>query len=215
MTGSLKQMLCPAPRRYAQELIIKHGLKTGLDIGCGEFSILTELRKSGFKSTGMDASPEMLESAREKHLHDNYMAGQFLTANVGDQYDVVVMSHVIEHFSKEDGERVLEKAEKISARMVYIETPYGYLEQGDVAGNPFQRHLSGWLPVEFGARGYTVFGAGIRGMRGGEGKSLLFAEFITRFIERSTQHLVFRRPSIAGTISAIRLLDENGRNVKI
>jgi len=50
-----------------------------------------------------------------------------------------------------------------------------------------------------------VYGSGIKGLRGSVGKAILFPEAVTRTIERIVSPLVFRMPSISGTISAIKI----------
>ena len=64
--------------------------------------------------------------------------------------------------------------EAISERFIILETPCGFVPQGPEFGNPYQRHLSGWFPHDFEARGYTVTGSlGTRLMRGYMGEPKL------------------------------------------
>ena len=118
------QAVCPSPRRHAQTLIVRKGLETGLDIGCGENSLLSPLRDSGFRSTGGDASAEMLESAKRRNLHDEYIMGDFRNVEVDRKFDVVVLSQVIEHFSREEGLVVLDRAESLARCLVYLENAF-------------------------------------------------------------------------------------------
>jgi SAM-dependent methyltransferase len=208
------QRLCPSPRRYAQELIIRHNLKTGLDIGCGENSMLTPLRRFGFRSTGVDGSEMMLASARERNLHDEYILGDFLKLNLSRQFDVVVMTHVLEHFTREEGLKLLDELETIASRLLYIETPHGFVEQGELDGNLFQRHRSGWHPRDFEARGYSTFGSSPR-IRRPIGQRQALPEFLLRFVERAMRWYYFRRPGKSGDVAAIRLVDENNRVCKV
>src|SRR5262249_45209512 len=94
------QMLCPAPHRFVQRLILERGLKTGLDIGCGESSLLTPLRAYGFQSVGLDAWPEQIDRARALDLHDDYLVGDIRTLTPGRSFDVVVLNHMIEHLPR-------------------------------------------------------------------------------------------------------------------
>ena len=122
---------------------------------------------------------------------------------------MVVLSHVLAHFPRDDALKVLQRGEKIASRLIYIETPFGFLEQVAHDGNTLQRHLSGWYPHDFYARGYSIFGSGHRLLRGPFGKPL-FPENLTRTIELSTQRARFRRPYGSHSISAFRLVDEFG-----
>jgi hypothetical protein len=204
------QSVCPAPKRYLQTLILQHGLKTGLDIGCGEGSPLTSIRGSSFRSTGIDIDLESVERARQLELHDDYIVGDFMSLDLKQTFDVIVMSHVIEHFDRDTGWKVLQRIEEISRHLVYVETPHGFLEQTDYDGNPYQRHLSGWFPHDFQSRGYTVFGSGAKWMRQPMGTHAKLPQAITRNFNRSLQWFYFRRPQHAGTIAGIRFKDKAG-----
>lgn len=208
--SALIQTLCPAPKRHLQGLILRHGLKTGLDIGCGEGSPLTALRGLGFKSTGIDIDAKSIEQARAKDVHDEYMLGDFMTMDLQATFDVIVLSHVIEHFDRDTGWRVLQRLEQLGARLLYVETPNGFIEQTDYDGNPFQRHLSGWFPHDFESRGYTVYGSGPKWLCVPMGNKRLIPSSLRHFISRLLQWHYFRRPSKAGTIAGFRVLDRAG-----
>lgn len=208
------QFLCPVPKRHLQELILKHGLKTGLDIGCGEGSPLTSLREFGFKSTGIDIDAASVERARAKGVHDDYIEGDFMTMKLEQAFDVVVLSHVIEHFDRDTGWRVLQRMEQISRHLVYVETPNGFLEQTDYDGNLFMRHLSGWFPHDFSSRGYAVYGSGPKWLCAPVERKRLMPSSLRRFISRLLQRHYFRRPSKAGIIAGFRFVDDAG-NLRI
>ena len=210
---SWAESLCPAPRRRVQRLIVDLKLKTGLDVGCGAASPLTALRKRGFHSTGLDISSASIQAAKRLDLHDEYVEGDIRDCELQEQYDVITCCHVIEHLPREEGKVLLSRLEKMARHLVYIETPNGFREQ--VSVELPQRHLSGWFSHDFIARGYTVFGSGIKGIRGSYGVTRVLSEPLTRTVERATQWLVFRNPAVAGTIGAVRFRDEHGnfRNV--
>jgi hypothetical protein len=204
------QRLCPAPNRLVQQLILEKGLKNGLDIGCGEHSLLTPLRAYGFHSTGLDIWPDMIEEARLHNRHDDYILGDVRTAAFDRKFDVVVLNHVIEHLPRDEGMGLLRRLETISTKMLVIGTPNGFLEQTAYDGNPFQRHLSGWFPGDFESRGYTVFGSGLRCLRGPEGRSRWLPRTCVRTIDRLLAWYLLRRPRASFSILAVRYLDENG-----
>jgi hypothetical protein len=206
-----KQLLVPSPKRHLQTLIATLGLKTGLDIGCNVQSPLTPLRGlNGFQSTGLDAYAPAIETARCLNLHDEYICADARDLGVGLKFDVVVASHIIEHLKREDGFELLLKMESLATRIVYVETPYGFLQQDARDGNSFQRHLSGWFPHDFMSRGYAVFGMGLRVLRGPEGKARLLSDPFARLIERSFQWYTFENPGWSHNISGIRYMDGGG-----
>ena len=65
-------------------------------------------------------------------------------------YDLVFAADVLEHFTRANGARFLEMAATRAALGVLIVTPAFELEQGEVFGNPFERHRSVWTPDDFG-----------------------------------------------------------------
>lgn len=207
MTSALLHVFCPAPRRFLQWHVTRLGLRTGLDVGCGETSVLAALRSRSFVSVGLDIGLPSVVEARRRNQHDAYLVADLRRLPLREQFDVVVLSHIIEHFSHEEGLDVLRVAEALSRVLTYVETPFGFREQPALGGDPFQRHRSGWFPHDFEGRGYAVYGGGLRGLRGVAGVARLFPESITRFIERATQRIVFNHPVLAGTISAIRFVD--------
>jgi SAM-dependent methyltransferase len=208
------QRVCPSPRRYFQYLVLRSGCRNGVDFGCGENSLLTPLRRHGLYCVGVDLSPAMLEKARNANLFDQYVcedavAWQRNTVRQGQSPEVIVASHLIEHLDRATGEEFLGLVERGRPRLVYIETPYGFVEPG-FEGDVFSRHKSGWFPWDFAARGYTVFGMGLRGLRGSRGRPRFGREPLTRTVERACQWLSYRFPSLGSTLAAIRYVDEAG-----
>jgi len=67
-----------------------------LDVGCGYGKNLNLLRSSGFKVIGVDINQEIID-ANNKTGIDCINEGQF--KQDADLYDVILMSHIIEHFS--------------------------------------------------------------------------------------------------------------------
>lgn len=143
-------------------------------------------------------------------LHDDYLLGDFMNVTLDKTFDVVVLSHVIEHFDRDTGWQVLHRLEQLSRHMVYVETPNGFMEQTDYDGNPFQRHLSGWFPHDFESRGYTVFGSAPLWLRRPMGAPRPLPQLLCRNLPRLFQWYYFRRPRLAGTIAGIRFKDSAG-----
>lgn len=208
--SKLVQALCPAPKRLLQQLIIELGCRTGLDVGCGAGSPLTGVRSPSFRSTGIDADPVALERSRENGVHDSYIQANFLEHDFKEHFDVVVMSHVLEHFSRDAGVDVLRRLEGLARTLLYVEVPYGFIEQFAVEGNPHQRHLSGWFPEDFEGRGYTCFGSGARMLRAHPRRRPMLPNLVRRNLLRAVQWFVFQRPRFGDAIAAIRLVDGDG-----
>jgi SAM-dependent methyltransferase len=66
-----------------------------LDVGCGHGRFLTLLDAAGFEAVGVDVNPKMVASLRNAGLR--CLSVDELNRS-RDQYDVLVMAHIIEHF---------------------------------------------------------------------------------------------------------------------
>jgi SAM-dependent methyltransferase len=60
-----------------------------------------------------------------------------------DQYDLIVAGDVIEHLDKDAGKELLRKLVQ-HGKLVVVATPRGYMEQGELLGNEYEAHRSGW-----------------------------------------------------------------------
>jgi len=76
--------------------------KTALDVGCGAGLLAEPLARLGAKVTGMDASPEVIDVAREHanaaRLSIDYRAGD--VQNLGGEFDLITCMEVIEHVAE-------------------------------------------------------------------------------------------------------------------
>jgi hypothetical protein len=85
----------------------------------------------------------------QRIIYDNiYTQNISLFVKTMGYYDLVYMGDVIEHFSKEEGKKVIEELKKKS-RCLIIVTPVKVLAQGDVYGNKFEEHKSQWSAEDF------------------------------------------------------------------
>jgi ubiquinone/menaquinone biosynthesis C-methylase UbiE len=72
---------------------------------------------------------------------------QVLPALAGS-YDLVLLIDVLEHFTREEGLRVLEQCARIS-RNVLVSVPVTVSEQENAFGNPWETHRSRWAKKDF------------------------------------------------------------------
>lgn len=77
----------------------------------------------------------------------------------GRRWFWVQATEILEHMPKvPDGRRFLEALKEVTAGTLCVSTPYCYLHQPvQEDGNPFQVHLSGWLPQELEAHGFELY----------------------------------------------------------
>ena len=70
-----------------------------LDMGCGNGNFLLRARSAGWDTVGLDFDPKAVETAQSHGL--NVQLGSVNTLNPAEeQFDVITMSHVIEHVHK-------------------------------------------------------------------------------------------------------------------
>lgn len=144
------------------------GLKV-LDLGCGEFAsgISEEIPLLPFREyVGVEIHKPTFERARVKQLKAkrvgfvNMEIIEFLETVKNDKFDVIMMFDVLEHFEKKDALRILSMVEKICTKRLIFFMPIGdhTLEANDgiVAGNPYQKHLSEWSKDEWIKLGYDI-----------------------------------------------------------
>jgi 2-polyprenyl-3-methyl-5-hydroxy-6-metoxy-1,4-benzoquinol methylase len=140
--------------------------KSVLDLGCGPDSPVQYCENIKYK-VGVETYTPYLVQSKSKGIHNEYINKRIEDLDFEPKsYDAVVMVEVIEHLTKEEGLRILEKAEKWARKKVIITTPNGFIHQNNLDDNKLQEHLSGWLPEDFKKRGYRVRGlAGLKYLR--------------------------------------------------
>ncbi len=146
------------------------GMKTVLDVGCGESSLVQRVsNRKDFHSTGVDAYPPSIEASKKLGIHDEHIVADITKLDFSPRsFDAVLSVDVVEHFEKDEALRLLEKMESWAKKKVIIVTPNGWspahLEEGareDELTTELMRHKCGWTVDDFQKRGYRV-----RGMRG-------------------------------------------------
>jgi hypothetical protein len=77
----------------------------------------------------------------------------------GRRWFWVQATEILEHMPKvPDGRKFLEDLKEVTAGVLCISTPYCYLHQPvQEDGNPYQVHVSGWLPQELEAHGFELY----------------------------------------------------------
>ena len=117
--------------------------QTVLDLGCGKNSLIRLCAVP--YSIGIELFKPYLEESKGKGIHSEY-----ILANVRDiefkekSFDAVLAIDLIEHLTKEDGLRLIEKMGRWARKKVIITTPNGFLWQDGYDNNLLQVHRSGW-----------------------------------------------------------------------
>src|SRR5258708_10761169 len=105
--------------QYRTELprAIVEGCKALLDVGCGSNSPIQYVSDRLGYTVGVDAHEPSIEMSRTRGIHTKYVVCNVL--DIGSVFserslDCVLLSDVIEHFGKEDGQNIIKMAEGIS-----------------------------------------------------------------------------------------------------
>lgn len=169
--------------------------KSYLDLGCGRHSFSSILPEDIY-SIGIDIFEPYLKESSTYKRHTGYIRADLRQLEIREKsFDVVMFLDVLEHFTKEEGEDLINKAERIARRKVIIFTPNGFLDQHEYDDNIFQLHKSGWTVADFKRRGYRTYGA--RGLKC-IGKIKWFSVF--------TQSIVYFFPKISYQLFCVKYL---------
>jgi len=144
------------------ELIIETNPRKLLDIGIGfgKYGFLSreylELWEPGAvygehkrQIDGIEAFEAYL-TPLHRLIYDHIFTGDardILTA-ITDRYDLILMIDVLEHFTYEDGLKVLEECRRCG-RNILISVPKIMSVQEEVYGNPYETHRFNWKRKDF------------------------------------------------------------------
>lgn len=174
---------------------------TVLDVGCGSHSQIINVRSRIARLTGIDAFPAALDEARRSGAFDELLEGR--VQDLGrlfeeGSYDVVAAIDLLEHLDEDDGSRLLDAMGRIARRRVVVLTPNGFVSQGELEGNPWQVHRSGWTPAQLRARGFTVRGMhGLRVLRSEEARLRFRPHRVWALVSDLTAPVARAVPSLA------------------
>jgi hypothetical protein len=92
------------------------------------------------------------------YLYDEMHVGNALEIlpALESRFDLALVIDVIEHFTREDGERLIRECERV-ARNVILATPRRFFDQGAVFENALETHRSHWSARELaGESGFVL-----------------------------------------------------------
>ena len=193
---------------YGQELEKAiGGCKSVLDIGCGAHSPIKAF-SGRFYSVGVDIHEPSIKESAMKKIHNGYHVMDIL--NIGKKFrqksfDCVVCLDVIEHFTKEDGKKLIVQMEQISIKKTIIVTPSGFLRQEQDKDNLYQEHKSGWTAGEMRSLGYKVVGiSGLKYLRGEYGNIRLRPGRFWLRVSKLTQTVVRFYPELSFHLLSVK-----------
>jgi len=135
-----------------------------LDVGIGfgmmgtVFRAATDVRKSERNPESFHNWPTRIDGIEIFEWYRNPAWDMYTNVYIGnalevidtlDKYDVIYCGDMLEHLTKEDGEKLLDKMLEHSNGWVEIATPSPAPTQGEVLGNIHETHLSEWTQQQF------------------------------------------------------------------
>jgi len=181
-----------------------------LDIGCGYHSPAYDYFKDMCYTVGIDGYDKAVADAETNHIHTEQFV--FDVRKIGERFepktfDCTIALDLIEHLTKEEGEKLIADMESIACKTVVIFTPNGFIEQEGYDNNVLQIHKSGWTAADFRQKGYSVVGVnGLKALRTHEARLRFKPGFIWHRISYLTQMFVRNRPENAYQIFCVKKL---------
>ena len=134
-----------------------HDCPTVLDMGCGKDSLIQHCNVSF--SVGVELFESYLQESKKKGIHNEYIKADIQKIEFKEKsFDAVLILDVLEHLSKDEGYKLISKAQRWAKKKVIIFTPNGFLYQEDYEQNPLQIHRAGWETHELEKLGFRVYG---------------------------------------------------------
>jgi hypothetical protein len=131
-----------------------------IGIGFGKFGFLAreylelwdehaEYGKFKYQIDGIEAFPEYI-TPLHRLIYNTIFTGDAgtIVPRLETNYDLILMIDVFEHFSREDGLRLLDDCRKKS-RNILISVPKVMSAQEEVMGNPYEAHKFNWQKKDF------------------------------------------------------------------
>ena len=127
-----------------------------LDLGIedGHSGALMEEYSDGY-IVGVDAYPPVCRDAPTCYDLVVCMDALEFMRRCHSTFDMIVAAELVEHYHKDTGLALLGQIME-KGRAAIVTTPLGFMRQGEIKGNPYQVHKSGWNPEDFSDRGWEV-----------------------------------------------------------
>lgn len=164
---------------YVARVALINKAATVLDLGVGNgvngAIIFNYMRYEGVKIHGVEAFASYLNPMWDCYNHVTITEIELFLQDCG-QYDVVIMTDVIEHFDKLAAIAILSRLKEICNKAVMVSTPGLWIEQGEYRGNKYETHRSKWTADDFRALGYGIISEGNRVDQ--YGTQMIIAEYV-------------------------------------
>lgn len=179
---------------------------TIVDLGCGKgtngFIIRMSRYLNNAKLIGLDINSDYISFCKKHNLYDRIIKQALPKIPLKNKsVNLVLCTEVIEHLSKKNGIKLLDEIDRITKGRVILSTPNIFFPT--MPGDPDDRHLSLWTVQELRARGYKVYGLGLKIPLLWGDKLLKIKQALYYFFTP----LSYLFPQIAGSLIAVKDYD--------
>ncbi|MEM2028768.1 MAG: class I SAM-dependent methyltransferase, partial [Candidatus Bathyarchaeia archaeon] len=169
-----------------------------LDVGCGRggWGQILRAKKRGFpRLIGIDVWRPHLENLCRTKVYSDLIAVNAPNLPLKDKcVDIILACEILEHLTKDAGYALLAELERVCRKIIIISTPLNW-PQGEIYGNPYERHVSEWRAEDLARLGYNVHIISVEHSSWAAG------------IANRVRGLLFRIPRNAQIILAYKLLE--------
>jgi len=103
---------------------------------------------------GVEVNPERANHTKKFGLYDEVHVVDVTKEIPEGEYGVIIVSHLIEHLSKEDAFALLRKLEAMCTGVIVIACPYG--DTTTAKARSLDSHISAWYEKDFNDLGYKT-----------------------------------------------------------
>ena len=103
---------------------------------------------------GVEVNPDRAHHTEKFGLYDEVHVLDVTKEIPEGKYGVIIMSHLIEHLSKEDALTLLSKLEEMCTGVIVIACPYG--DTTGLEAKSLDFHISAWYEKDFNDLGYKT-----------------------------------------------------------
>lgn len=130
-----------------------------LDVGCGrgEWGRILRAKKRGSpRLIGIDIWRPHLENLCRTKVYSDLITADAPNLPLKDKcVDISLACEILEHLTKNAGYTLIRELERVSRRAIIVSTPLNW-PQGEIYGNPYEKHISEWRAQDLACLGYNV-----------------------------------------------------------
>lgn len=143
-------------RRILKNIIRPLDVKTILDVGCGQGSLLAELIMEfpRMEPLGIDISKAAVELARQRVPSGQFWVVDITQETLNEKSDLVICSEVLEHIP--DDETALRNLRQMTGKYIVISTPQGRMRKFETQVGHVRNYAQGELVTKLEANGFAV-----------------------------------------------------------